>query len=142
MFKSSSRNKANKTADTSLEVQRDLSCLIAKGTTIDGKVNSSDSIRIDGTIRGEINCDKRLIVGASGHLEGTIHATDATIRGYVKGNLTVKGILRLESTARIEGYIIAKAMEVEEGAQYEGECKVGERFAEPSVTEVEMALVA
>jgi len=142
MFKTRAKSKTSNNTNPSMEVERDLSCLIAKGTTIEGNFNSSDSVRVDGTIRGEINCDKRLMVGASGWLEGTINANEATIRGYVKGNITIKGVLRLESTAKIEGYIIAKAMEVEEGAQYEGECKVGERFAEKSAGEVEMAMVA
>ena len=140
MFKSASKRKAAIAAETSLETQRDLTCLVGKGTTIEGNFNSTDSVRVDGTIRGDITCEKRLLIGASGWMEGTIIAQDAIIRGYVKGNLTVKGVLRLENTAKIDGYIVARAMEVEEGAQYEGECKVGERFAEKNT--VEMALVA
>jgi len=114
--------------------------LIAKGTTIEGKFNSADDVRVDGIIKGEVFCEKRLIVGATGWIDGTINTQEATIRGQIKGDLIVAGILKLESTAKIEGNIFAKGLEVEEGAQYEGTCKVGDRFVKGK--EMEVAMVA
>ena len=126
MFKSISKSKdVNQLSATS--EGNAVSCMIAKGTTIEGKFRSSDNVRIDGTIKGEVICEQRLLVGATGWIDGSIHAAEATIRGHIKGNIIVTGMLRLENSAKIEGTIVAKHLEVEEGAQYEGECKVGER---------------
>ena len=140
MFKSITKSKANLSVSTNDNEQNDSSCLIAKGTTIEGKFNSTDDVRVDGIIKGEVFCQKRLIVGTTGWIDGSINTQEATIRGQVKGDLTVAGILRLESTAKIEGNIIARALEVAEGAQYEGTCQVGDRFVKGK--EMEVAMVA
>jgi len=139
MFKSARRPKNEVSSTNQLAIDSTATAsLIAKGTTIEGKFRSSDNVRVDGTIKGEVFCDKRLIVGATGWIEGTINTQEATVRGHIKGNLIVQGVLRLESTAKIEGTILAKILEVEEGAQYEGDCKVGERFVKGMHQEVGM----
>ena len=140
MFKSITKPKGNLSVSAATKDENGISCLIAKGTTIEGKFNSVDDVRVDGIINGDVFCQKRLLVGATGWIDGTIHTHDATIGGYVKGNLIVAGILRLESTANIEGNIVAKELEVVEGAQYNGACKVGDRFVKGA--EQEMAMVA
>ncbi len=140
MFKSITKTKSNLSVSTTENEQNNSSCLIAKGTTIEGKFNSADDVRVDGIIKGEVFCEKRLIVGATGWIDGTINTQEATIRGQIKGDLIVAGILKLESTAKIEGNIFAKGLEVEEGAQYEGTCKVGDRFVKGK--EMEVAMVA
>lgn len=103
-------------------------CMIAKGTLIEGKFTSSEDAQINGTIKGEVLCKKRLLVGPTGWLEGTIHTHSATIKGHIKGTIIVQGVLHLHSTAKIDGTILAAALQVEEGAQYNGDCKIGERF--------------
>ena len=139
MFKSALRTKNDALPTNQLtNGNMEAASLIAKGTTIEGKFKSSDNVRVDGTIKGEVYCDKRLIIGATGWIEGTINTNEATVRGHIKGNLVVQGVLRLESTAKIEGTILAKILEVEEGAQYEGDCKVGERFVKGGHQEVAM----
>ena len=112
MFKSITKSKANLSVSTTDNEQNSGSCLIAKGTTIEGKFNSADDVRVEGIIKGEVYCEKRLIVGATGWIDGKINTQEATIRGQIKGDLIVAGILRLESTAKIEGNIVAKGLEV------------------------------
>lgn len=103
-------------------------CMISKGTTIEGKFTSNEDAQINGTIKGEVICKQRLLMGPTGWIEGTIRATSATIKGYIKGTIIVQGVLHLDSTANVDGVILAKAIQVESGAQYNGECKIGERF--------------
>lgn len=103
-------------------------CMIAKGTILEGKFTSSEAVQINGTIKGEVQCKKQLSMGPTGWIEGTIHAHSAIIKGHIKGNIIVQGVLHLHSTAKIEGTILAATLQVEEGAQYNGDCKIGERF--------------
>lgn len=103
-------------------------CMISKGTTIEGKFTSNEDAQINGTIKGEVYCKQRLLMGPTGWIEGTINTQSATIKGYVKGTIIVQGVLHLESTAKVDGIIMAKTLQVEAGAQYNGECKIGERF--------------
>ncbi len=100
--------------------------VIAKGTVIEGKFACGDNVRLDGSINGEVKVDKRLVMGDGSSVQGNIFARDAAIKGRIKGDVFVKEALHLLETAIIEGNITAKTMIVEEGARYNGSCKIGE----------------
>jgi cytoskeletal protein CcmA (bactofilin family) len=99
--------------------------VIAKGTTLDGKFQCTENVRLDGTIKGEVHVDKRFVMGEGSFVHGNIHARDAVIKGKITGDINVKEALHLMETAVIEGNITAKTMVVEEGARYNGACKIG-----------------
>jgi cytoskeletal protein CcmA (bactofilin family) len=100
-------------------------CVISSGTSIEGKFNSSENVRLDGFIKGNVQCSQRLVMGESGKIEGNVQTKDAIIMGRIDGELHVNGSLHLKGTARINGIIHAKLMMVDEGACYVGECKIG-----------------
>lgn len=102
-------------------------CVISAGTRIEGKFHATEDVRLDGVIIGEVSCDKRIVMGDSGRVEGTISAKDLIVRGTIKGDVSVKNVLHLQQSAYIEGTIKASSMIVDEGASYNGECKVGKR---------------
>lgn len=103
----------------------DTNCIISKGASIEGTFHSAENIRLDGRIKGDLKCDKRLVMGESGIVEGTVLALEAVIMGNIKGNITINGTLNLMKTARIEGDIKAQSITVEEGALYNGKCQIG-----------------
>ena len=102
-----------------------LTCIIAKGTVIEGKVTSTENMRIDGLIKGEVRCDKRLVMDAEGKIEGDVYAQASTIKGRVIGSVTIKGLLHLLESSFIKGTITAQQLKVEEGAKYDGNCHIG-----------------
>jgi cytoskeletal protein CcmA (bactofilin family) len=106
-------------------VESGLTCVIAKGTIITGKVITTENIRIDGTIKGELRCDKKVVMDAGGLVEGNIYAGESTIKGKVEGTVTVSNTLHLLDSSFIKGDIKAKKLHVEEGARYDGQCKIG-----------------
>jgi cytoskeletal protein CcmA (bactofilin family) len=103
--------------------------VIAKGTVIEGKFECSENVRLDGTINGDLKVEKRLVMGDTSVVQGNIHARDAAIKGRIKGDVNVKEALHLMDTAVIEGNIVAKTMVVDEGARYNGSCKIGAMIA-------------
>ncbi len=100
-------------------------CVVAKGTKIEGDFNSTEDVRMDGQIVGDIRCEKKIVLGEEGSVEGKIEAANAVIMGKVKGDVQISELLQLVSSSQIEGNITAKRITVEEGARYSGECKVG-----------------
>ncbi len=100
--------------------------VIAKGTVMEGKFACSENVRLDGSIHGEVKVDKRLVMGDTSYVQGNIFARDAAIKGRIKGDVVVNGALHLMDTAVIEGNISARTMVVDEGARYNGSCKIGE----------------
>ena len=121
-----SKTKPKKSeSSTFTTAAKDGNCIISPGTRIEGKFNSSENIRMDGTVIGELKCEKKLVMGKGSRVEGKIFSNEAVIMGDIEGDLTVDGVLHLHNTAKIRGNIIAKKMIVDEGAIYNGECKIG-----------------
>ncbi len=100
--------------------------VIAKGTLIEGKFMCTENVRLDGSVNGEVRVDKRLVMGDGSSVTGNIFARDASIKGRIKGDVNVKEALHLMDSAIIEGNISARTMIVDEGARYNGSCKIGE----------------
>jgi len=127
MFGSSSKDsKSNNSASTALnEKDSAATTVIAKGTTIEGKFACGENVRLDGTIHGEVKVEKRFVMGDGSYVQGNIVALNAAIKGKIKGDIHVKEALHLMDTAIIEGNITAKTMVVDEGARYNGACRIG-----------------
>jgi len=102
------------------------SCILDSGTVIEGTVRSTEDLRLDGKIKGDIFCDKRFVMGDSGKVEGKVRCGESLISGNIEGEIEGKGLLHLLSTAYIKGKIRASKMIVDEGANYSGECLIGE----------------
>ena len=88
--------------------------VIAKNSTINGNLNSSGTIEIEGSVYGEINT-KTLIIRQSGFFQGKIIAEDIYIQGKFEGNIIVKKI-SISQTANINGEISYQTMSVQDGA--------------------------
>jgi cytoskeletal protein CcmA (bactofilin family) len=128
MFGSSTKDTKSNSAATLAQQDKDAvaTTVIAKGTTIEGKFACGENVRLDGAIHGEVKVDKRFVMGDGSYVQGNIAARDAAIKGKIKGDIVVKEALHLLDSAVIEGNITAKTMVVEEGARYNGSCRIGE----------------
>jgi cytoskeletal protein CcmA (bactofilin family) len=103
-----------------------MTTVIAKGTTIEGKFSCGENVRLDGAIHGEVKVDKRFVMGDTSYVQGNINARDAAVKGRVKGDIVVKEALHLMDTAIVEGNISAKSLIVDEGARHNGTSRIGE----------------
>ncbi|MCW5924384.1 MAG: polymer-forming cytoskeletal protein [Saprospiraceae bacterium] len=126
MFGSSTKEKNTAAATVGTTSDSATTTVIAKGTVIEGKFVCSENVRLDGAIHGEVKVDKRFVMGDTSYVQGNIDARDAAIKGKIKGDVLVKEALHLMDTAVIEGNITAKTMVVEEGARYNGSCRIGQ----------------
>ena len=136
MFGSSSKDTKSNNASLSPLNDKDSAAttVIAKGTTIEGKFACGENVRLDGAIHGEVKVDKRFVMGDGSYVQGNILALNAAIKGKIKGDIHVKEALHLMDTAIIEGNITAKTMIVEEGARYNGSCRIGAAAAAAAPT--------
>jgi cytoskeletal protein CcmA (bactofilin family) len=95
---------------------------IVDGAHIKGDMTVITSIRIDGTIEGNINCAAKLVLGESGKIVGNILSSNAEIEGHIEGELVIQERLVLKNTARITGNINTQSIIIEEGAVFDGVC--------------------
>jgi len=105
-----------------------MNTIIGKGTKIEGSMEVSQSLRIDGTFKGSLSATDTLIVGTSGELaDVTVKVKNAIIGGKIKGNVAASNKITLESTSHLEGDLSAKLLVIEEGALFSGNCKSGDK---------------
>lgn len=99
--------------------------IIRKGTVIVGDINCVGDIRIDGELKGKLISEGKVVVGASGTINGEITCNNADISGTLNATLVVKELLLLKSTANIIGDIKTNKLSIEPGANFTGSCNMG-----------------
>lgn len=92
---------------------------IGEGVTMKGAIHAQDVVVVDGVVEGEIICGE-LIVGANGVVEGTITVSDADIYGKIGTVISVKQLLVVRSTGRVEGKWVYGEIAVEKGGLLSG----------------------
>jgi len=100
--------------------------IVATGMTIQGDSETEGSLRIEGTIRGDVRAGKSVVIGKDGLLEGSIYTQEAVIAGRVLGSVYAESHLELRATSQISGEIQARRLSVEDGAALQGQMAVGE----------------
>lgn len=98
---------------------------IVEGTTIEGDIRSDSNIRIDGKVKGTIHTKGRLVIGASGVIDGEIICENADIEGIFTGKINVNQLLSLKTTAKLVGDIVTGKLAIEPGANFSGTCSMG-----------------
>lgn len=99
--------------------------LISAGTTLKGDVSSNSDLRIDGTIIGNIHSSSKIVIGASGVVEGDITGNQADVVGKVSGNIKTKDLLQLRGDSVVNGNVYAGKLQVEPTAIFNGQCHMG-----------------
>ncbi len=103
---------------------------IGEGVSMTGSVNAQDIVVVDGNIEGEVTCNQ-LIVGPSGVVTGVISVSEADVHGKIGADISVKELLIVRSSGRVEGKWVYGEIEVEKGGLLSGEAESTEFRAEP-----------
>jgi len=109
--------------------------IIGKGFTIQAarfSCGDDESMRIDGTVIGNIDIDGVINVSDSGFVDGNINAGSVRVAGRVNGNIECSYALHLASTADVVGDILTAALIVDDGAILVGRCNTDLMKAEPA----------
>ena len=99
--------------------------VISNGVKVEGTLSSNGSIRLDGTIRGDVNCDGNVTIGEHGEVFGKVNGLSITIGGKVEGTVNAQEKLMLESKADLKGDVFTKILIVEAGARFDGKSNMG-----------------
>ncbi|MEQ1732119.1 MAG: polymer-forming cytoskeletal protein [Bacteroidia bacterium] len=98
---------------------------IGTGTTVTGDINCAGDARIDGTLIGNITSLGKVIIGASGKVEGNIVCANADLEGAITGNIKVNELLTLKASSLLKGDIETNKLSIEPGANFSGKCSMG-----------------
>jgi cytoskeletal protein CcmA (bactofilin family) len=99
--------------------------MIGSGTELKGDIFTSGDIRVDGHVTGRISIKGKLVLGATGKVDGNIDCQQADLSGEVRGNIAASEILILKATSKIYGDISTNKIAIEPGALFSGACSMG-----------------
>lgn len=100
--------------------------VVSAGMRIEGELKSTGNISIDGAVVGKIHTSQDLEVGPNAQIEGDMISQNAAIAGTVKGNINAKDSVQILSTAKILGNISCSSLSIEDGAYFNGNCRMQE----------------
>ena len=86
---------------------------IVEGTTFEGNIRSESNMRIDGTFEGDIATKGRIVVGPKGIIKGNVTCNHCEVEGVMEGQIEVKELMALKSSAKVAGQIHYGQLSVE-----------------------------
>jgi len=98
-------------------------------SVFEGVIRSSEPLRLDGRVKGEIHCEHSVAIGESAHIEATIRADSVVIAGEVRGEIHAARKITLAATARMVGELTTPGIVIEEGAELVGRIQIGARLS-------------
>ena len=99
--------------------------MISVGTTIEGSITSSENIRFDGQLIGNLTTKGKVFIGQSGRVNGQIHCKNCEVEGIIEGKVIVEDLLSLRSVSKLYGEIKTGKLAIEPGATFTGKCDMG-----------------
>ena len=96
-----------------------------------GTLRLQSSACIDGSVEGEIDCERDVTVGPSGRIRAQIHAQSVEIFGEVHGDIQARSEITLHKTARVHGDMTTEGIVIEKGAKVEGRITIGSQAELP-----------
>ena len=102
-----------------------LSGFVGSGSVVTGEATFKAMMRIDGQLSGRISSSSgTLVIGANGRVDANIEVAVATIHGTVNGDVIATQRLELGRSAKVNGNIQTPSLVIEQGAIFEGSCKM------------------
>lgn len=102
-----------------------VSGFVGTGTTVAGDAEFKGMLRVDGHFRGRIRSEKgALIVSAGGVVDADVEVATARVNGTVNGDITASERIEFGRSARVRGNIRTPALVIEQGAIFEGQCRM------------------
>lgn len=91
--------------------------VIGQGSVLEGELQMSHSLRIEGTLKGRLLTSRSLVVGSQGEVQaGLIEVGEALISGRVSGKLRASQRVYISASAVFRGTIETPRLVIEEGA--------------------------
>jgi len=123
MFGSNKSKETSKTTTPVVSPSNSFNSLV-QGTRVEGDIRSKNDIRIDGSVKGSLECESKVIIGSTGSAEGEVTCKFAVIEGRFQGTLVVEDLLTIKETANVNGHIRYGKLVVQPGAVLVGDLRM------------------
>ncbi|MCS6286143.1 MAG: polymer-forming cytoskeletal protein [Nitrospira sp.] len=102
------------------EATEDVSAFVGKGVEFKGTISYNGTVRIDGSLDGEIHTDGVLLVGEEAVITAKVTAGTIVCKGKITGDVVAKEKIKLRAPAIVNGGIKTPMLSIEEGVLFNG----------------------
>lgn len=100
--------------------------VIAVGVMVRGSIDSNGTVKVEGTVQGDIATRAQLLVAKGGLVEGDVEAKEAIVGGTVAGAIRAHDRVEIQPGAVVDGDVTTRRILVAEGASLNGQVRMGE----------------
>jgi cytoskeletal protein CcmA (bactofilin family) len=98
---------------------------------LEGRLRCKQTLRIDGYVKGEVECERTVLIGEGARVFASIDADEVQIAGAVEGDIVARRKITLERTANVKGDLTTPGIVIEEGAKLRGRIVIGSEAEAP-----------
>ena len=109
--------------------------IIGPGLEVEGQLKAAEDIYIAGRVEGEVHCRKKVVVAASGGIDGMVKCGDLVIFGKVHGDVEASGQVTIEETGKLVGDMRTRVFINRRGGFFEGNSRMLEGKARSAAQE-------
>lgn len=98
---------------------------IGQAVKVEGRIVSSQDIRVDGNVQGSIEVGQHeLVLGAGSDVKADIHARSVLVGGKLEGDVTASERIQVQSTGVLIGDVAAPRLIVQDGGLVRGKADI------------------
>ncbi len=98
--------------------------VIDRHSNFDGTFRSSRDLRIEGEVKGTIECQGTLFVAQGANVSAKVEAENIAVAGDLNGDIRCLGRLQIMPSGRVRGKVSTITLVINEGAYYEGQLEM------------------
>lgn len=98
----------------------EITTLLGRGASFEGKLTFEGTVRIDGRFKGEVFSDEVLVIGEGAIVEAEIDVGEIIIQGTVIGNIKAKRSIEIHAPGRVKGDVHTPSLQIDKGVIFEG----------------------
>lgn len=98
--------------------------LIDRHSFFEGTYRSSRDLRIEGEVKGTIECQGTLHIAEGAQVDAHVQAESITVAGELSGEIICRGRLQIMPSGRLHGKVTTQTLVINEGAVYEGQLEM------------------
>jgi cytoskeletal protein CcmA (bactofilin family) len=102
------------------QVAGEITTLLGRGATFEGKLTFEGTVRIDGRFKGEVFTDDVLVIGEGAHVEAELDVGEVIVTGTVVGNIKAKRSIEIHAPGRVKGDLHTPSLQIDKGVVFEG----------------------
>ena len=83
-------------------------------------------LRVAGTVEGELHVSGNIDVASGANVRALLEGANVTLKGAVEGAVTARDKLTLGKNARLNGDIVVRRLQIDDGATLNGHVRMGD----------------